>query len=348
MYQLFSNIELVKKKWDQPESSVFVQFDFLESFFVHHNNFKHLFLLKDNTRLYAQVFQFRVDNIKHYSSNKLVFFLLKLLRLETLYLSNSFFTNSTSVYCQDKIFLPELISSIEDKYFMTVIPDSLMDVVSDDHKSNYERVEVEEDMSLEVDSAWNCLDDYLENLRTKYRKKIKNILKISDRLVIRPLGVSQLTSYKSEIQHLFNQVVQDSRFRGPDFNTDTLITMLEKDFLNVYGYFLDDKLEGFATEMQHEDLLYSYYVGFNKRLNKSFAIYGRILVETIRNAIKFKKKKIIFGRTANEFKSNFGAVPNKSYIYIRITNQFLHNLLLPFLRRIKIPFWKQRKPFKFE
>ena len=105
-------------------------------------------------------------------------------------------------------------------------------------------------------------------------------------------------------------------------------------------------MEGFATEMQNEDLLYSYYVGFNKRLNKSFSIYGRILVETIRNAIKLKKKRIIFGRTANEFKSNFGAAPNRSYIYIRIKNQFLHNLLLPFLRRIKIPFWKQRKPFK--
>ena len=38
-------------------------------------------------------------------------------------------------------------------------------------------------------------------------------------------------------------------------------------------------------------------------------------------AIHLKKERLILGRTANEYKSNFGAVPIKSYIYLKIENK---------------------------
>ena len=78
-------------------------------------------------------------------------------------------------------------------------------------------------------------------------------------------------------------------------------------------------------------------IGFDKNLNKSIPIYGRILLENIRNAIIFKKDKLILGRTANEFKSNFGAEPKKSFIYVRFTNIILNFLAYIFLVTLQPP-----------
>ena len=58
-----------------------------------------------------------------------------------------------------------------------------------------------------------------------------------------------------------------------------------------------------------------------------------------------KVRKIIFGRTAGEFKSNVGAVPKKSFIYIYIKNPILRLILRPILSVVKPKKWIQRNPF---
>ena len=103
---------------------------------------------------------------------------------------------------------------------------------------------------------------------------------------------------------------------------------------------------GFSSEFKNGNDLYAYYVGFEEGANKNYAIYGRILTETIRNAINCKSQKIIFGRSAGEFKSNFGAYPVKSHIFIWFKSNFLNYFFKFFLRQIHIAPWVQRRPFK--
>ena len=118
--------------------------------------------------------------------------------------------------------------------------------------------------------------------------------------------------------------------------------------MRVDGYFLNNELIGFLSEIQKEKMLYSYFVGFDKNLNKSFPIYGRILIENITIAIRIKKERLILGRTANEYKSNFGAFPIKSYIYLKVENKFLRAILRPIYSKLRINKWTQRSPFKNE
>ena len=172
MYKLFTNIDLVKDNWDQLEMSHFTKFYFLNTFFKHHKNFRHLFFISKNLRLYGQLFKFRIENINHYSNNKLVISLLKLFKINILYLSNSFFTNSPAFFSTKKIDLSKLLSLINDNYFMIVVPDHLMNAVKSESRNNYQKIEVEEDMFLDLDSNWKSFDDYLLNLKAKYRKKI--------------------------------------------------------------------------------------------------------------------------------------------------------------------------------
>ena len=116
--------------------------------------------------------------------------------------------------------------------------------------------------------------------------------------------------------------------------------------MRVDGYFLNNRLVGFSSEMQKNEKLYSYFVGFDKDLNKSFPIYGRILIENITNAIKLKKECLILGRTANEYKSNFGAIPIKAFVYMKIRNKYLRKIFNPIFKNLQIQKWQQRSPLK--
>ena len=155
-----------------------------------------------------------------------------------------------------------------------------------------------------------------------------------------------LEKYSDKIQELQNNIIKESSFHGPIFNTDSFKGLNKKNFFIINGYFLKNELVAFASEIRQEKTLYSYYVGFNKDLNKRFALYPRILIEKINSAITLKKNKLVLGRTATEFKSNFGAKPKKSFIYIYIKNTFLRILLIPIIKRLKVKPFQQRNPFR--
>ena len=84
------------------------------------------------------------------------------------------------------------------------------------------------------------------------------------------------------------------------------------------------------------------------KLNQSYPIYGRILLQNIKTAIRLDKKQLILGRTANEYKSNFGAFPIKSFIFLKIKNNLLRTILKPIYSKIRLKKWINRRALKEE
>ena len=68
----------------------------------------------------------------------------------------------------------------------------------------------------------------------------------------------------------------------------------------------------------------------------------------IKNSIKKGNEKLVLGRTANEYKSNFGAQPIRSHIYLKVENRFLRTILKPVYSRVRVKRWRQRRPFKIK
>ena len=86
-----------------------------------------------------------------------------------------------------------------------------------DHSNkDFIKIEVEEDMYLSIDSSWDDFESYKLSLKTKYRKKIKSIFNKSKNVEIRKLTKTDLFSYQSEIQILFNNVIKSNKFQGPN------------------------------------------------------------------------------------------------------------------------------------
>ena len=298
-----------------------------------------------NTRLYSHIFELNFVKTANYINNKVLGFFIKFIKFDVLYLTNSFLTNIPTFFSNKQIDLEEFLNLLKHNYSLLVIPDFVFKNISAD-KNEFSKVEVEEEMILEIRESWLLLENYISDLKNKYRKKVVKNINLTSNLEVRSLSSDDLILYADNVQDLFMQVINESRFSGPLFNTTSFSLLVQKDIFKVYGYFIDDNLIAFSSEIYQDKILYSYYAGFDKSLNKSVPIYGRILIETINNAIKLKVTKVVFGRTANEFKSNFGATPIRSFVYVKIKNKYLNNLLKPVLKRIRVNKWIKRNPFK--
>ena len=261
-------------------------------------------------RLYSHIFELNFDKTANYINNKLLAFFIKFIKFDVLYLTNSFLTNIPAFFSSNQIDLKEFLSVLKHNYSLLIIPDFVFKNISAE-KDEFSKIEVEEEMVIEISDKWNGLDDYISDLKKKYRYKVKKIINSTSKLEVKSLNSDDLVFYADNIQDLFTQVINESKFSGPLFNTNSFSLLVKKDIFKVYGYFVNNDIVAFSSEIHQDKILYSYYTGFDKSLNKNFPIYGRILVETIHNAIKLKMNKVVLGRTANEFKSNFGAIPIK-------------------------------------
>ena len=343
--KIASKIDNLKLEWDKINTSNFLRISFIEIFYINHKKIKHLFILDKDIRLYAHIFSFRFNKTTSYLKNRVLAFLIGYLNFNVLYLTNTFITNIPAFISKKKINLDKILTAIKYSYNLLVIPDFVYNnIENNDYK--FHKIEVEEDMVLEIRKEWKNINDYTLDFKKKYKNKIKQVLKSSNEIKIKQLNHNDIINYSNEIKNLFYQVINESKFNGPLFNTNAFKSLIKQDIFKIYGYFINKDLIAFSSELREENILYSYYVGFNKSLNKKKSIYSRILIETINNAIMLKMNKVVFGRTANEFKSNFGAKPIKSYVYINIKNKYLKLFLLPIIKRLAIKNWKQRNPFK--
>ena len=343
-------------EWDKSigNEHIFVSYDFLKCYQDHHSNLEHIYVVDDENRFYGHLFNVKVSDISDYGRNLLfkclLHFFLRFTQLRFFYFTNSFLTNVPSFSLNKEFYLDQIIISVlkEKEVDFVVIPDFLFEHSSNTSKlSGYVKVEVEEEMILNISKAWLDFNTYKSSLKTKYRKRINNIYKRSKSLEIRLLDSSYIESNKDQIQQLFDNVTKKASFKGTVFNVETLYSLINRyKTFNLYGYFIDNNLLAFSSEFSHVDKLYSYFVGIDYSCNKKYSLYERILCETISNAIKLKKHHLVFGRTANEFKSNFGASPKKSYVYILVANKYLRFILNRILAKIKPRKWIQRFPFK--
>ncbi len=358
-----------KNTWESmcPDGS-FLSLPIELAFEQHHkNNIKHLYYVaddKENKAIgYAQEFNIRSNKIRNYQrknkvKRRLISLVLELLNLKVIALGNGLLTNISNfsaVKLSNNIdFFNSLLLQIQkdlraDKF---IIPDHFFKELKVENPNEVFpeliKVVVDQDMRLEISKNWNTFEDYTKALKKKYRSRLKNVMKKSEVIEIKVLGQKELVKHAEKMQELFENVHQKSAFSISPFNTSIYTDLIESDNpkCQVFAYFLADEMIAFSSELKDNDNLYSYFIGLDYRYNKSHCLYERILNETIKSAISNKKNNLILGRTAAEFKSNVGAQPIHSEIFIYLKSPILRRLLKPILKNIQPSNWVQRNPFK--
>ncbi len=207
---------------------------------------------------------------------------------------------------------------------------------------------VEPNMIITIDPDWNSFEDYKNSLKSKYRVKANKADKTSSSLEPRLFSETDFATYKDELQQLYQNTIDNANFNAQVLNLDTYIKLREtyhEDFI-VKAYFYKNKLVGFLSALANNHHLDAHFIGLDYTLNKTHAIYPRILNDYIRIGIEKNVSYINLGRTASEIKTTVGATPVELTCYIKHKRPFINTLLKPFIKRIQIKDFKQHEPFK--
>lgn len=219
---------------------------------------------------------------------------------------------------------------------------------ADDFKS-YFRFSVQPNMILNLKPNWKNFDNYLNDFSKKYRLRAKTARKKSTDIFKTELDIDQLEKLKNEMHQLYQNVAENAPF-NTFFLKENHFTELKKSLKEkfvVFGYFLDEKLIGFCTLILNGEDVDTYFLGYEKEIQKEKQLYLNMLVDMTEFSIDRGFKRIIFGRTALEIKSTVGAEPSEIFGLIKHQNPLIN----PFMKKIFTainpqPEWIQRKPFK--
>ena len=207
---------------------------------------------------------------------------------------------------------------------------------------------VEPNLIIALDPNWQTFEDYKKALKSKYRVKVNKADSTSVSLTSRLFNEDDFANHKQELQELYENTIANANFNAQVLNLDTYIklrSIYNQDFI-VKAYFLEDKLVGFLSALTNNNHLDAHFIGLNYDLNKTHAIYPRILNDYVRLGIEKRASHINLGRTASEIKTTIGAEPINLTCYIRHRRSFINNLIQPMINNVKIKDFKRHYPFK--
>jgi hypothetical protein len=225
---------------------------------------------------------------------------------------------------------------------------SALEYASDFEHFGFTNIKVEPNMLISLKPEWRTFEDYKAALKSKYRVKANKADSKSKALEVRIFSKKDVELFKNELQNLYQNTIDNANFNAQVLDLNTYIKLKDsyKDNFIVWSYFLDDKIVGFLSALKNKNQLDAHFIGLNYSLNKSHAIYPRILNDYIRLGLEKKVEIINLGRTASEIKSTIGAQPLELSCYIKHKNKFINILIKPFFKKIQIKSFKQHSSFK--
>jgi predicted N-acyltransferase len=217
-----------------------------------------------------------------------------------------------------------------------------------DHQSFY-RFSVQPNMMLRLKENWLTFEDYLNAFSTKYRTRAKTAKKKIVGIEKSEMNLDEIKNHQKEMNLLYQNVAENAPFNTFFLTENHFESMKEslKENFKVFGYYLNEKLIGFYTLILNGKDIDTYFLGYDKGLQKEKQIYLNMLLDMVEFGIDKKFNRIIFGRTALEIKSTIGAKPVEIFGLIKHNNSLINLFMEKIFTSLNpVVEWIQRKPFK--
>jgi len=203
-------------------------------------------------------------------------------------------------------------------------------------------------MTMEIPAEWNTAEDYLNDMKSKYRVRARRSFKKAASVNVRELTFTEMVAYEEQIHQLYCAVEEKADFsmiRIPrDYFTGLKESMPDK--MRLFAYLHEGQLIGFFTTLRNGPELEAHFIGLDEEANYRFQLYLNMLYKMVEVAIEEGVEKLIFARTASAIKSSVGAVPEQMHCYMRHFSPLM-NAIFPRIVDYLEPKeeWKQRHPF---
>ena len=246
------------------------------------------------------------------------------------------YTKSQGVFLKD---IPRAIA----KYFLT--------------KKEYQRMDSDIAMHLDVPNRWQSFEDYQNDLKRKYRNRAKGTRKNFANVETKNLSLAEIEEYKKEMHALYKQVTKNQVVSMGELGVD-FVPELKKslgDKYQVTGFFINEndseKMIAFSSAIIHDGVHDMNYIGFDYSLNQKYSLYFNILFHCVECAIANRCSKLLLGRTALEAKAIIGCEPDYHYTFYKLKSRFINEIVKNITARFENRLgegWQNRHPFKAE
>lgn len=260
----------------------------------------------------------------------------------------------------EKVQLASIVKTIDDlkaksKVDMVLIKDfeesqthsNLIPIFS---QLGYTDLKAQPNMHLQLRPHWNALEDYMADMTSKARTRVKKNIKRGKQIFRKDLTLEEVKASNEQLYGFYRTVADRVEFNLSTAGTDYFVRCKENmgDDFRILAYYLEDRMVGFISLVLSESQVESHFIGFDESVNKPNALYPNILIDQIRFCIEeTNTRSISFGRTALEIKSSFGAKP-QDLLTVGWAKNPLYNRFIPnfFLNLAESEEWTQRNPFK--
>ncbi len=212
----------------------------------------------------------------------------------------------------------------------------------------YHLMRTDKNMVMELNPAWTDMEAYQAALTAKARTRLRNVLKRSAGLAVSSWDTDRILRHAERLQDLLDQVLARSTFVMGRLNVAVYADWKQQlgDRLRFLAYQLEGEIVGFSAAFVHDAVLDAHYVGLDHENNERHGVYQRMLVDHLECALRHRVRRIQFGRTAEQAKSNLGAVPEDMYFLVRHRNHMANQFIGPMLRSVQPAAFELRNPFK--
>jgi len=204
-------------------------------------------------------------------------------------------------------------------------------------------------MYVPIRPHWNNFDDYLADMSSKYRVRVRRARKKGKDLVQRVLSLEAIEAQEPRIYELYKGIADGAGFNAFLLHPQYFSALKRAlgDQFQLKAYFLGEELVAFRTLIYNYEELDAHFLGVDDAYNRDHQIYLNILYDLVEDAIEAKAERLDFARTALEIKSSVGAIPEEMTCFFKHRNTLSSKLIqLVFDSFNPKEEWQPRNPFK--
>jgi hypothetical protein len=193
----------------------------------------------------------------------------------------------------------------------------------------FTKFSVQPKMILEIQRQWKNFDDYLEDIKSKYRVRARKALSLAAGIEKRILEVDEIAAHREEIHRLYRNVADQAAFNAfilHDQYFENLKAALGKQ-MTFTTYWQSGKMVAFFTSIRNYDVLDAHFLGYDPKTNADAQLYLNMLYDLIKEGITMRARIVDMSRTAIEIKSTVGAVPHPMYLFLKHSTPVLNQVV---------------------
>ena len=216
-------------------------------------------------------------------------------------------------------------------------------------QKNYHPFAMQPCMYVPIRPHWKIFDDYLADMSSKYRVRVRRARKKGQALVKRELSLEEIRACESQLYVLYKGIADGAGFNAFLLHPNYFSALKQRlgDHFRLTAYYLEEELVAFRTLIYNHHELDAHFLGVSDAHNRPHQIYLNILYDLVEDAIEAGVHRLDFARTALEIKSSVGAIPEEMTCFFKHRNNLSSKLIqLVFDSFNPKEEWQPRSPFK--